>query len=239
MSGTYVQRGEWLVYPFFEYTAQNLEYKPAELGYALDQDFRGRYRETEALLFLAYGVSDRLAFEFEGAANTTATLHKSPSDPSTLPATLRESGLGDVQAEARWRWAFESPSRPEVFSYLETDFPLQRHRTLIGTQDWELKLGTGAIKAYGFGTLTIRAAAEYHKDEGTVDFGEYAFEYFKRLSGSWRAYAGVEGTLDEVEFITEAQYRLGTRSFLKVNSAFGLTSKAPRWAPEIGIVFPF
>jgi hypothetical protein len=42
-----------------------------------------------------------------------------------MPSTLHESGLGDVQAGARWRWAFENSSRPEFFSYLETDFPFQ------------------------------------------------------------------------------------------------------------------
>ena len=50
MVGSYVARGELLVYPFFEHTVQSLEYKPAELVYGLDQDFRGRYRDTEALL---------------------------------------------------------------------------------------------------------------------------------------------------------------------------------------------
>src|SRR2546423_7130156 len=35
---------------------------------------------------------------------------------------LSESGLGDTQAELRWRWAHESLSRPEIFSYFESDF---------------------------------------------------------------------------------------------------------------------
>ncbi len=239
MFGSYVARGELLVYPFFEYTTQDLEYKPAELGYGLDQDFRGSYRETESQLFLAYGVSDRLAFELEGAFNTTATLHKSAGDPSGMPATLHESGLGDVQAEARWRWASETRSGPEIFSYLETDFPLQRSRQLIGTQEWEFKLGTGATRGFRFGTLTVRAAGEYHPESGTVEFGEYALEYLKRLSGTWRVYGGVEGTQDEVELITEAQWRLGRGAVLKLNNAFGLTSKAPDWAPEVGIIWSF
>jgi hypothetical protein len=239
MFGTFVAPGELLVYPFFEYTTQNLEYKPAEMGYSLDQDFRGRYRETETQLFLAYAVSERLAFELEGAFNTTATLHKAANDTSALPSKLRESGLGDVQAEARWRWALENASRPEIFGYLETDFPFQRNRKLIGTQDWEFKLGTGLIKGFGLGTVSIRAAAEYHRDERVFEFGEYAVEYMRRLSSSWFVYGGVEGSQDEVELITEAQWRLGRRSVLKLNSAVGLTSKAPRWAPEIGLLLSF
>ena len=139
----------------------------------------------------------------------------------------------------RWRWRDASASKPELFSYLEADFPFQRQRRLIGTQDWEFKLGSGVTKGLALGTFTVRAAAEYHRDERIVEFGEYAVEYLKRLSNTWRAYAGVEGTQDEVEFITEGQLRLGPRSYLKLNNAFGLTSKAPRWAPEIGIMMSY
>ncbi len=68
MFGTYVQKGEWIVYPFFEYYLDNnYEYSPNEFGLGLDQDYRGRYRESEWLMFLAYGLSDRLAVEVEAA----------------------------------------------------------------------------------------------------------------------------------------------------------------------------
>ena len=68
MFGTYVRRGELLVYPFFEYYRdRNLEYKPVQLGYGLDQDFRGKYRASEGLLFTAYGLTDWLAVELEAA----------------------------------------------------------------------------------------------------------------------------------------------------------------------------
>ena len=176
-------------------------------------------------------MSNRLALEFEGALNTTATLRKSPSDTSALPATLRESGLGDIQAEARWtsgdvqlsRNGFPVPATP----------PADRHSGL-GIQAWHRSDQTVPLWH-----ALIRAAAEYHQDAGTVDFGEYALEYLKRLSSTWRVYGGVEGTQDEVELITEVQYRLGARSLLKLNNGFGLTSKAPRWAPEVGILFSF
>ncbi len=239
MFGEYVRRGELLVYPFYEYTSQNLEYKPSELGFGLDQDFRGRFREHEALIFLAYGLGDRLALELESVVYTTARLRKDPSDPSAMPAEIRESGFGDTQAEARWRWAHETWSRPEVFSYLEIDFPLQRSRRIIGTQDWEYKLGTGVTKGFAFGTITARAAAEYEQADKELIFGEYALEYLKRLSPSFRFYTGVEGNQDEVEWIIEGQYRLGRNAHMKLNTAFGLTSKAPDFAPEIGIMFNF
>ena len=64
-------------------------------------------------------------------------------------------------------------------------------------------------------------------------------EYLKRVSNSWRLYGAIEGTQDEVELVTEAQLRVFGRSFLKLNNAFGVTSKAPTWAPEIGVMLAF
>jgi hypothetical protein len=239
MFGDYVRSGEFNVYPFYEYTSGNLEYKPAELGFGLDQDFRGQFREHEAMFFVAYGVSDRLALEFESALYASARLRKDPTDPSAMPPVLRESGFGDTQVEARWRWAHETFSHPEVFSYLEVDFPFQRNKRIIGTQTWAYKLGTGAVKGFSFGTLTLRAAGEYDEADKKIIFGEYALEYLKRLSRNWRVYSGIEGDQDEVELILEAQRRLGERATLKLNSGFGLTSKAPDFAPEIGVMFRF
>lgn len=239
MFGEYVRRHELLLYPFYEYTSQNLEYKPSELGFGLDQDFFGKFREHEALIFLAYGLSDRLAVELESVFYTTARLRKDPSDPSAMPAEIRESGFGDTQAEARWRWARETSSRPEVFSYLEVDFPFQRTRKIIGTQNWEYKLGTGVTKGFSLGTITARAALEYVQADRELIFGEYALEYLKRVTPSFRFYTGVEGNQDEVEWIVEGQYWLTRHIHLKLNSGFGLTSKAPDFAPEIGVMFSF
>jgi hypothetical protein len=47
----------------------------------------------------------------------------------------------------------------------------------------------------------------------------------------------VEGTQDELELITEAQWHITDRIFVKLNNALGITSKATDWAPEIGIMF--
>jgi hypothetical protein len=235
--GTYVAAGEFLFYPFFEYyTDRNYEYKPQELGFGLDQDFRGKYRASEGLIFLGYGISDRLALEFE-AAVIEARLDKSPSDPSNMPVRLEESGLGDVAAQLRWRWNRETETRPEWFSYFETTFPFQSDKLLIGTQDWELKLGAGLVRGMSWGTMTFRVAAEYAENQ--IGPGEYALEYLKRVSPNLRLYTGVEGVEDEIEWISEAQIFLRRNIFLKLNSAFGLTSKAPDWAPEVGIMFVF
>ena len=238
MFGEYARKGELLVYPFYEFTAfQGMEYKPAELGFGLDQDFRGKFREHEASFFLAYALTDRVAFELESALFTSARLWKDPSDPSAMPATIKESGFGDTQAEIRYRFARETVKRPELFSYLEVDFPFQRKRLIIGTQTWAYKFGVGAIKGFSFGTLTARVAGEYDEADKQVVFGEYALEYLKRLSPKFRFYTGMEGDQDEVEWIVEGQYWLAQYVHLKLNTALGVTSKAPDFAPEIGIMF--
>jgi hypothetical protein len=237
MFGTFIRRGELLVYPFFEYYHDhNFEYEPADLGFGLATEFRGRYRASEALLFLGYGVIDWLALEFEAAA-ISATLYKNPNDPSPLPYRLHESGIGDVEGQLRVRWLDETARRPLVFSYLEATSPRQRSKPLIGTPDWEFKLGTGLSRGFRWGTLTLRVAVEYSKHEKKLIPGEYAIEYLKRLSPSWRLYLGIEGTEDEVEQIAELQWRLGRGVTLKLNNAFGITSKATDWAPEVGVLF--
>ena len=175
----------------------------------------------------------------ESALFTTARLRKDPSDPSALPSELKESGFGDTQAEIRYRFAHETVKRPELFSYLEVDFPFQRGRRIIGTQTWAYKFGAGAIKGFSFGTLTARVAGQYDEADKQVVFGEYALEYLKRFSPKFRFYTGMEGDQDEVEWIVEGQYWLARRVHLKLNSAFGVTSKAPDFAPEIGIMFRF
>jgi hypothetical protein len=236
---TYVRPGELVVYPFFEYYRdKDFEYKPSEFGFGIDQDYRGKYRASEGLIFLGYGLTDWLAVELE-AAVITATLETSHDDLSGIPERIHESGLGDVEGQIRARWAQETERRPEIFSYFEATPPLQKDKNLIGTQEWELKLGTGLTKGFSWGTITVRGAVEYLQDEGRVDLGEYAVEYLKRLSPRWGVYLGVEGEQDEISVIPQLQWHLNDSVFIKVNSGIGLTSKATDWAPEIGVVFAF
>ncbi|MFC1693120.1 hypothetical protein ACFL1R_06415 [Candidatus Latescibacterota bacterium] len=239
MFGTYITKGQIFVYPFFElYNDSDMEYSPDELGYNLVHDYKGKYRASEGLIFFGYGITDWLAIEFETAV-ISAELEKSDDDTSGMPNKLKESGLGDVEGQIRWRWAEENERWPELFSYFETVFPLQKDKVLIGTQDWEYKLGIGAVKGFTFGTLTVRLATEYDRSENKTELGEYAVEYLKKLSSRWRIYGGIEGSQDEVEVITEAQLHLNRNMFFKFNNAFGATAKATDWAPEIGIVFSF
>ena len=241
MFGTYIREGEFLLYPFFEYYLDHdAEYTPDELGYGLDQDFRGQARASEYLVFLAYGITDWLAVEFEMALYTSARLETAPEDPTATPDVIEESGTGDVEGQVRMRLARETESRPEFFSYFEIVSPQQTDKVLIGTPDWEYKLGFGAVRGYSFGTLSARVAVEYSMEESAAELGEYGLEYLRRLSPSWRVYLGIEGSQDEVELIPEAQWHIKTdKIIVKLNSAVGVTSKAADWAPEVGVMVSF
>jgi hypothetical protein len=236
MFGTYVRKGEFVVYPFFEYYLDNnAEYSPDDFGFPLDQDFRGRYRASEGLMFLGYGLTDRLVFEVE-AAIIKASLEKSPDDPTGMPDKWTEKGLGDVQFQLDWMFSKELERRPGLFSYAEVVIPHHESKPLIGTSEVEVKAGIGLIKGFRWGQVTVRAAVE---QAGGFNLGEYAVEYYNRLSKKAAVYAGFEGNQDELEFIAELQWWLSDTVRLKINSSFGLTSKATDWAPEVGLMVSF
>ncbi len=236
MFGTYIKKGEFVLYPFFEYYLDNnLEYSPNEFGFSLDQDFRGRYRASEGLFFLGYGITDRLVFEVE-AAVIRASLEKSPDDLSGMLDNTTEKGLGDMQVQLDWMWSKELKRRPGFFSYAEVVIPHHKSKPLIGTSEVEVKAGVGMIKGFRWGQITVRAAVE---QAGGFNLGEYAVEYYNRLSKCVGFYAGFEGNQDEIEFITELQWWLTDNIRFKLNNAFGVTSKATGWAPEIGLMISF
>jgi hypothetical protein len=240
MFGTFINKGELIVYPFFEaYVDDDFEYQPEELGSVGDVDYRGRYRAKEGLVLVAYGLTDRIAVEFE-IAGISATLDKAPNDPSSVPARIHESGLGDVEGQIRWRWNRESAERPEFFSFTEFVVPHAEDKPLIGTPGVEIKFGTGLVRGYSWGTILARASVEYEGGSSSqFDSGEYAVEFVKRLNPRFRIYAGIEGTQDEVSAIGELQWHLTPHVIVKTGSGFGLTSKATDFAPEIGILFSF
>jgi len=240
MFGTYIEQGQFIIYPFVEYYKdKDMEYDPGEFGYGPEgTDYFGEYEASEALIFLGYGLTDDIALEFE-AAVIDARLDKDSSDSSGMPDRIEESGLGDVEGQVRWRFARESESRPEVFTYFETVLPSQKDKLLIGTSDWEFKLGFGVIKGFEFGTITIRLAAAYDRAEDESEFGEYAIEYLKRISDKHRVFLMIEGEQDEVEFVPEWQWHVRSDLVVKGNLGFALTPKATDFAPEFGVMFIF
>jgi len=242
MFGTYLREGELLVYPFFEYYRNSdEEYAPSDLGYEGEDDYRGDFRASEGVLYLGYGLARDWLVELE-AGVIDARLRSAPEDASQVPDEISESGVSDVEGQLRWRAVREGAAMPEVFTYLEVVAPVNNDMRIIGTPDWEFKLGAGVTKGFGWGTITARAAAEYLAEESQAQLGEYALEYLKRLSPSWKAFLAVEGSEDELECIPELLWTFreaAPRMTLVLNSAFGISSKAQDWAPEVGVQLLF
>ena len=238
MFGTYIRKGDLIVYPYWEYYLDNnREYKPKELGYGVDQDHRGRYRESEYLFFVAYGLTDSVALQTELAA-ATASLRKSPADPSGLPSVIEESGLTSFETQLRWRWTRESERRPELWGYVDVGYPINKRKRLIGSDGWTIEWGPGVTRGFRWGTMTARASVIYESaSTSRLDAGEYAVEYLKRLSPSWRVFGAIQGAGDEVSLITEAQWHVSRRTFIRFNQEIGLTSRANDWEPQLGVLF--
>jgi hypothetical protein len=241
MFGTYIHSGELLVFPFLEYSLDhNREYQPSKLGFGLEGDYQGKYRDTRGQVFIAYGVTDWLAVEFE-AATMRATLDKSPDDPSLMPSKISESGFGDFEGQLRLRFLREGGGRPEVFGYLEVTAPSNRNKVLIGDAHWEFRPGLGVVKGFSWGTMTFRGNLEYNRETGQFDIGEISLEYLKRLSPSWSLFAAFEGgetgAPDEWELVTGVQWRVANFLILKLDNSLGLFPKSNDWALQVGGVF--
>ncbi len=243
--GTYIENGQWMVYPFYEYSSNNdEEYDPREFGFPTpgvvgEEEFFGKGTQHEAVLFIGYGFSDALAFEFEAELYASATLDKAVLDTSPLPARTKESGFAGAEAQLRWLWGKETRERPALYSFFEVEFPFQDKKVLIGATDVEFAVGAGFIRGFEWGTLNGRVSVAYDGAESKVELGEYALEYLKRVSDRWRIVATLEGEEDEVSIIGEAQWTLRPGAVLKLNSGFGITKKAADFAPEIGVLFVF
>lgn len=241
--GTYVRKGEWLVYPFFEYARDhNREYQPQEFGFGPDVNFRGRFRGSAGQLFLAYGLTERIAVEFE-AAIVSQTLNKSPLDTFATPARIHESGIADIEAQLRAHLMTESAHRPEIFGFVEVTIPSHRKKLLIGDPDLDFKPGVGITRGFSWGTVTARAAGEYNRAGKNLDFGEVAVEYLKRVSNPVHLYLAIEGgeggALDEWDFISGIRWRLSPHASFKLDNAIGISSKSTDWAPQFGLMLSF
>jgi hypothetical protein len=241
LSGAFINKGELLIYPFFEYSRDNnREYQPAQLGFGSEQDFRAHFHGSNDQIYVDYGFTDWLALEFE-FAYMNIHFEKSPDDHSELPAQIRESGLGDFEGQARMRWMRENGHHPEIFGFLDVTIPSQKNKLLIRDSDWDLKPGIGIIKGFTWGTLLVRSDLEYNREASSPDIGETAVEYLKQLSPAWRMYLGIEGgeggAPDEWILLTGLQWRLADFVLLKLDNALGITSKATDWAPQAGCFF--
>jgi len=239
MFGSYVEKGQLIVYPFYEhYHDNNQQYSPDEYGVSSTTDYEAHYRANEGILFASYGITSRMNIEME-AAVISATFEKDPTDATGTPAKIKESGLGDVEGQVTYRWLEEGEHRPELYSFFEAVIPHAKDKALIGTEDWEFAFATGGARGFSFGTVVASIGVEYTKASETPwDLGEWELGYLRRLNPGWRVYAGIEGAAtDEVSLITEAQRRLSSVATLKMNLGLGLTSNTTDFAPEVGVMF--
>jgi hypothetical protein len=238
---TYIRPKEFIFYPFYEYTrTTNWEYKASDLNLVGDKDYLGKKVDQEYLVFLAYAWNDSWAFEFESALHASVEFTKAPNDPvAAVPSKLKESGLGDTEAQLRWRYAKETETRPEITFMFQTEFPLQKKKVLLGTQDWGFGTGLVLTKGYASGTYSFRWQVNYDRKDRETAFGELGLDYLKKLSQKWTVALSLEGEGSEANIIGEAQYNFSRNAMLKLNSGFGLAKKDRQVAPEIGVLFRF
>lgn len=239
LAGVYIQKGELILHPFVEYARDhNREYQPRDFGVGPDVDFRGRSRHYAGQIFIGYGITDWLAVEVEGAY-LRETLDKSSRDTFPTPRRIDESGVSDIEAQIRLLPLRETAHRPELFAFLEFTARTQASKLLIGEPDWDLKPGVGFTRGFAWGTLTVRASGEYNRAGKNLDFGEVGVGYLKQLAPSWRVFLGVEGgeggAMDEWEFLPGVQWRPTPALLIRLESSFGLSSKAPDWSPQVGL----
>src|SRR5207247_9603916 len=108
-----------------------------------------------------------------------------------------------------------------------------------GDGDCEHELGADVHQGVAWGALVRTDAGEYSEADEKVDWGGWGIEYVKRLSDRWRVVLALDGVQDDVEAVVELQWKLRPNITLKLNSGFGVTPKAPEFAPEFGVLFSF
>lgn len=234
--GTYIEKGDIIVYPFYEFYKEKNEYKPSEFGFAHDQQYEGKFSAHEELIYLGYGIKDWLMIEAE-ASIIQARQQKSSSDTSNMPSHFNEGGIENIEGQLRWRYFKESQMSPELYSYLLTVLPTRGENKMIGTDGFDFKFGTGLIKGFRFGTVSANLSIQYNTEDAVYEFGGFTVEYLKRISNTFRIYVGLEGIPDATEFITELQIFPKSWMFIRLNNAIGISPNATDIAPEIGVVF--
>ena len=240
MLETYVEPGQFLIFPFYAYSwDHNYEYQPSMFGIGVDQDFEGTYRTNEVQLFLAYGVTDWLAVELEGA-RIIADFTRDPSDGSGTPSSLQERGTADVAGQVRLRLAPERGRRPEFFAAVELLPPQHSSSVLIGDGQWDVKGEIGATRGYHWGTMTFRTTIEYNRGDTHWDLGETSLEWLKRLSPSWRVLAAIEGgeggAPDDWVLRSAVRWRVARGIDLKFANGLGLFPKSTDWEAQLGVL---
>ncbi len=210
--GAFIKEGQKAAYLFYEYeTNEEEEYTPKELGFPGTTELFGKSTKHEALLFLGYGLTDRVALELEAALWSKEELITSPHDESGAgpSSKIEESGLGEVEAQARYLLNVPTKDQAQYYGYSEVIFPFQKNKKLIGASDWKVVQGLGAYKSFGQGLLLGRFSIAYDFGESDLELAEYAIEYYKDISSNRRYVVAIEGEDDEIGLIGELQWLVG------------------------------
>ena len=236
---TYIQRGQFFVIPSASYVKDhNLEYSSLNWDVGTQTDLIGSFHSSSGQLFLAYGVTEWLAFEVE-ASYLDAHFERSPQDTTSRP--INESGLGDFDVQARMRFVRERGSRPEIWGSLEFIPAANQDKVLIGDTPTDLKGEIGFTRGYQFGTMTFKTTIEYNHVDQHWDLGETSIEYLRRLSTNWRLMAALEGgetgAPDEFVLVTSLQWRASRHAVVGLANSFGFMEKSTDWEPQVGIRF--
>lgn len=205
--GVYLERNDLLVDNASRYyRLGRYEYAPSELGHSLDRDFFGSFSSWERLLYVSYGLTDRVSVETEARFVSEAVLETSPRDPVSR-RVVRESGLGDLESRVNWQWLSEGVSLPGAFSFGEVSYPLQGGNRIITDGSWDCALGTGILKNLPFGMIAMSASAQYESDDGTIEPAELGIDYLKKVTTDLRFLAALDRLPNEWEFMIVAQFR--------------------------------
>ncbi|MGI9543327.1 MAG: hypothetical protein ACR2MX_08715 [Cyclobacteriaceae bacterium] len=235
-NGVYVEKHDFVVAPFYQYSySKDKDYVPSEFGFNSDEEFTGKSIDYDGILYVGYGINDWLMIEGRGGI-VGARQYRNKADDSGFPEMISEHAVGDVEAQVRWRYGKETEKRPEVYSYLDFVFPFDKEKTIIGTQNLEVKFGTGVIKGFSWGTISARASLQYIEGENVVETGIYAIEYLKRINNRLRIYVGIEGEQDDIGIAGDLQVFLAPWIFTRISNSFGLTPKATDYAVSFGVV---
>ena len=177
-----------------------------------------------------------MALEFEAVLYTTADFRKAADDSSGVPPRIEESGSGAIESQFRYRWAKETASRPE--SSVSSRWPIRFRSESCSSASATGRVSWGSVpsRASPRGTLFPVGTPSPARTGNLESGANIALRIPQASVGErWRVVLALEGNGEDLcPLITEGQLFITPRVYIKLNSGFGLSSKVPDYAPEIG-----
>ena len=156
--------------------------------------------QQDVLLFLAYGLSDRL----------TTQINDSLWQRQSLTPTPRRQDRESLQPVFSLHWRgdhFEAPQRADLMGYLATVVPAEQLPLAADCDDCEFTMAMGMIWGYRWSTLSGRLSGE----SGSHELGRapnYGFSFMHRASPKWRYLLAVGRDDEAVDLLGSAQWRI-------------------------------